>query len=256
MAENRRRKNKTFTCNLYFYGYIIFPDVKGILFLYKDHWKSDLFLGSSIGKIMSYNKYYLLDKFLHLSDNKINGADKTLKYKRFYNMLKRNWNIYLRPGTHLTLDEGVAPFIGISSFKQYMPAKPEKWGLKVYKLADSATNYVLSADLYTGSNETSSNYTIKLVLKLLNDYLWKGHRVFLDSYYCCPHLIQVLYFRDTFVTGMTRNNRVGMPKNKLKDLELAEGGLKSFSNDLMHLDVFKDKKRILLMKKKMEDLKL
>ena len=80
-----------------------FPDAKGkLVLLFLDHWKKDNFLGSNVSKILSFNKYSLMNKFLHLSDNKKNGNNTILKYKNFNLLLKTKWNKYFCPGTHLT----------------------------------------------------------------------------------------------------------------------------------------------------------
>jgi len=43
------------------------------------------------------------------------------------------------PGTGCTVDETLHGFRGMCSFKQYIPNKPSKYGIKVYVLADSKT---------------------------------------------------------------------------------------------------------------------
>ena len=73
----------------------------------------------------------------------------------------------------------------------------------------------------------------------------EGHRIFVDSYYTCPLLARELYFKDTFITGTVRANRVGIPTNKIEVLKLEENQLKIFYNIFMHLDVYKDKKKLL-----------
>ena len=39
-------------------------------------------------------------------------------------------------------------FRGRLSFRQYMPAKPTKYGIKVWMVADSGNGYVLNFDVY------------------------------------------------------------------------------------------------------------
>jgi len=75
---------------------------------------------------LTFNKNSLMNKFLHLSDDKKNSDNAILKYKNFYLLLKTKWNKYFCPGTHLIIDEGVVPFQGRTKYKQKMPAKPEK----------------------------------------------------------------------------------------------------------------------------------
>ena len=48
------------------------------------------------------------------------------------------------------MDEAMIKFQGRSSFKQYMPAKPIKRGIKVWVLGDSSNGYFSKFDVYTG----------------------------------------------------------------------------------------------------------
>lgn len=48
------------------------------------------------------------------------------------------------PGKDLALDESMVAHKGRSVHRQYMPAKPTKWGLKVWVVAESVTGkYIL-----------------------------------------------------------------------------------------------------------------
>lgn len=41
---------------------------------------------------------------------------------------------------------------GRLSYKQYMNAKPTKWGIKIWMLAESPTGYIYKFDVYLGKN--------------------------------------------------------------------------------------------------------
>ena len=43
-------------------------------------------------------------------------------------------------------------FKGRLYFKQYLPKKPTKWGLKAFVLAESAMEYVFEFDVYMGKH--------------------------------------------------------------------------------------------------------
>lgn len=47
------------------------------------------------------------------------------------------------PGCNLTIDEQLKAFRGRSRFRQYMPSKPAKYGIKFWWITDSATSYPL-----------------------------------------------------------------------------------------------------------------
>ena len=65
-----------------------------LVLLFIDQRKKDNFLGKNVSKILSFNKYSLVNKFLHLSDNKKNGDYAILKYRNFYLFLKTKSNKY------------------------------------------------------------------------------------------------------------------------------------------------------------------
>ena len=46
------------------------------------------------------------------------------------------------------MDEGLVKFNGRLSFKQYMPMKPDKFGIKVWMLADADNYYVPRFQVY------------------------------------------------------------------------------------------------------------
>ncbi|UYV77471.1 hypothetical protein LAZ67_15001134 [Cordylochernes scorpioides] len=54
------------------------------------------------------------------------------------------------PTKHLTVDENIIPFKGRCSFKQYLPYKPAKYGIKTYVLCCSCTSYVVNLEIYAG----------------------------------------------------------------------------------------------------------
>ena len=56
------------------------------------------------------------------------------------------------PYEYVTVDETLVPFRGRCSFKQYMPSKPAKYGLKFWCLCDAKTAYCLRMRPYLGTD--------------------------------------------------------------------------------------------------------
>lgn len=54
------------------------------------------------------------------------------------------------PGEYLTINEMLIPFRCRCSFKQYIPNKPAKYGLKMYSLVGARTFYTYNLELYVG----------------------------------------------------------------------------------------------------------
>lgn len=65
---------------------------------------------------------------------------------------------------------------------------------------------------YSGQAENSSlGKTAAVVINFMQDYLCKGHNVFLDNYYNSVPLTQYLSNHQTYVTGTLQMDRVGIP---------------------------------------------
>lgn len=60
------------------------------------------------------------------------------------------------PGENLTVDEQLIPYRGRCPFKQYIPSKPDKYGMKMFWLCDAATGYPLKGIPYLGKMRNSN----------------------------------------------------------------------------------------------------
>ena len=54
------------------------------------------------------------------------------------------------PGSMLTVDEELVTFRGRCPFKQYIPSKPGRYGIKFWILSDSKSSYVYNMKTYIG----------------------------------------------------------------------------------------------------------
>lgn len=88
---------------------------------------------------------------------------------------------------HITADEAMIPCKGRLGFKQYMKAKPHKWGINVSILAESATGYIYSFHIYTGRSAEADALTYGLcyqsVIDLVIGLEGKGQFLYTDNYY-------------------------------------------------------------------------
>jgi len=89
------------------------------------------------------------------------------------------------PGTGCTVGESLRGFRGVCSFKQYIPNKPSKYGIKVYVLADSKTFYLVSSKIYTGAGTHSLGFPVptQAVLDLVSSFSGKSRNITADNYY-------------------------------------------------------------------------
>ncbi|KAK3750318.1 hypothetical protein QZH41_010822, partial [Actinostola sp. cb2023] len=125
-----------------------------------DYWKDDPFLGNEgIKRVMTRNRYQEISQFLHFADSTLTPARGDVGYDRLYkvrpilNAVLENIQMCYYPSKNIAVDEGMIAFKGRLGFRQYMPAKPTKYGIKVWMATDSSNGYVLNFDVYLGSEE-------------------------------------------------------------------------------------------------------
>ena len=147
---------------------------------------------------MSSRRFELLLKFLHLNKSRKQpeweepGYDKLYKVRPLRDAAAKNFQSCYTPTENLSIDESMIGFKGRLAFLQYMPKKPQKWGIKAWVLADAANGYVWNWKLYTGKedNAPSSNLGLahRMVMDLLDDHRLrtKEYRVFMDNFYSSP----------------------------------------------------------------------
>jgi hypothetical protein len=122
-------------------------------------------------------------KFLHCSDNtnKVNYEGPAKLYKIFPVLSHLNYKFHL-PGQNISVDESLTLWKGRLSFKQYMPLKAAKFGIKTYELCEANSGYLWSLVVYTGKDAhfqsslvtQEMNKTTAIVLYLVKPLLEKG----------------------------------------------------------------------------------
>ena len=142
-----------------FYQYLAINTVMGIIQYPKleDYWSQSWpFASSMISSIMSRDRFSLIQKFLHVNDNRKQAQRNEPNYDPIYKIrllitsVISNFQQNYQLGREVSLDEAVISFKGRIWFLQYMPKKPNKWGLKAFSVADAKTGYTYNWKLYAG----------------------------------------------------------------------------------------------------------
>jgi hypothetical protein len=81
-------------------------------------------------------------------------------------------------------------FKGRLYFRQYMPNKPIKWGIKVWAMCESTSGYCLDWYPYCGkdNNATGLGLGHDVVMNLTRNMRGLGHHLFIDNFYSSPQL--------------------------------------------------------------------
>ena len=87
------------------------------------------------------------------------------------------------PEESLTIDEQLFPTKARCRFTQYMPNKPDKFGIKFWVLADVNTKYCLNVMPYLGKDEARvSSLGTHVVMSLMEPYFGRGYNVTTDNF--------------------------------------------------------------------------
>ena len=88
-----------------------------------------------------------------------------------------------KPTKNISVDDRTVGFRGRLSFRQYMPAKPTKYGMAT----DSSDGYILNYDVYLDKepNQRPGIYSLgyNVVIKMVRPFLIKNHHVYFDIFF-------------------------------------------------------------------------
>ncbi|XP_022805006.1 piggyBac transposable element-derived protein 4-like [Stylophora pistillata] len=197
------------------------------------YWSSDEYFGNQgIKKVMSKNRFEEISCYLNFSDSSVEpargtpGFDRLYKIRRIFDSILGNCQTKFKPTKNLSVDEGMIGFRGRLSFRQYMPAKPTKYRIKVWMAADSSNGYVLNFDVYLGKEADGCRRIHGLgydvVTKLIRPFMNRNHHVFFDNFFTSTKLLEHLEANDTYACGTVRSNRKDLPQCAKEKLRVGE----------------------------------
>uniref|UniRef100_A0A8D0GYX9 PiggyBac transposable element-derived protein domain-containing protein n=1 Tax=Sphenodon punctatus TaxID=8508 RepID=A0A8D0GYX9_SPHPU len=136
------------------------------------------------------------------------------------------WQLFLStlsksfvPFESVTVDEQLVSFRGRCPFRQYMPSKPAKYGIKFWLCCDSKTSYVLNGDIYTGREEgapVAHNLGRNVVMKLVVPNLeGSGRNITMDNFFTSVSLARELIPKNLTLVGTMRKNNSEIPREFL-----------------------------------------
>jgi hypothetical protein len=145
----------------------------------------------------------------------------------------------------------MVPWRGRLSFRQYVPGKAHKYGVKMYKVADT-NGYTWNFMIYTGKqNPTASRgHSQTITMQLLEDLAGCHRTVVADNFFTSIVLDKRLLKNDTYLVGTLRRNRVGSGKVVVQK-QLKKGEIYGLQNgDGVKLIKWKDKREVLMISTK------
>lgn len=184
------------------------------------YWSNDDMFGNAfVKRIMSRDRFLTLLSNWHFENNQNdNGTNRIFKIQRLLDLFLNNFKSVIKPGKDLVVDESMIPWRGRLLFRQYIPLKSHKYGIKLYKLC-LPTGYTYNCIVYCGKPAVSTRnigHAHKIVLELIDGLMDEGRVVCGDNFYTSLPLVQELLQRKTFYCGTLRVNRKGIPIDFIK----------------------------------------
>ena len=175
-------------------------------------WRSDSFQTPMYGSIMSKHKFKWIQKCIRFDDKRTRGINRDAPVKELNQLLNEAFDKHLETSSNVTVDERIVGFRGKCKFKVFMPSKPDKYGLKLWILVCSETNYIKKFTLYLGKeNERQTGLGVKVVKDLVGSYT--GKNITCDNYFTCYELCEDLMQNGNTLIGTVRQHRSEIPRS-------------------------------------------
>ena len=163
------------------------------------YWSTDPALNSPFfPSIMSRDRFLQISRYLHFADNtqapRADAADynKLYKLQPFMDLVIPKFQQVYKPNRQLAIDETLIKFKGKVHFRQFIPIKPGRFGIKAFTLAESSSGYLLNSKIYAGKEGDGVQRDLdrRAVMSVIEPYPDKGCYVFMDNYYTSVALFE------------------------------------------------------------------
>lgn len=189
--------------------------------LKSNHQSYEVLWGSMYGPpifraTMGRNRFKSLLRYIRFDDKLTRTArrskDKLAPIRDIWEQIVNNLRKHYIPGANITVDEQLVPFRGRCPFKQYLPSKPDKYGMKIWWACDSGTFYPLNAIPYTGKDVVrATGLGRQVVEKLVEPYEGSNRNVTCDNYFTDHELALSLLSKGLTIVGTVRKNKTFIP---------------------------------------------
>ena len=219
-----------------------------------------LFLHSnSLGQIFSRHRFTQLKRYFSIQNpTTVNppkgeqGNDPLFKVRPLIDLLSTNFRSVYQPQRQVLIDETMVPFKGRLAYKQRIPSKPVRDGIKIFQLTESPSGYSWSFEIYAGKRQGEDQIagdlgvTGLVVTQLLWGLEFQNYEPYTDNFYTSIPLALFLQERGIRLCGTIRANRKYLPKAIIqagKQLKNRGDIVYASSGNLLFL-VWKDRKPV------------
>ena len=169
-------------------------------------------------RVMSRNRFQQISSALRFDDADLRRhsrpTDKLSPIRELFEDWTKNLQDAFIPGDNMTVDEQLVTFRGRCPFRQYIPSKPGKYGIKFWVICDSTTSYVWNMQIYSGKNPKQgreANQGERVVLQMTEQIAGSGRNITADNFFTSLSLARKLKQRKLTYVGTIRKNKPELP---------------------------------------------
>lgn len=141
--------------------------------------------------------------------------DKLCLIHEIFELFVKNCQKNYSAGENVTIDEMLPGFRGRCPFRQYVPLKPSKYGIKVFTLEDSKMSYTYNLEVYAGTQPEGpfrvSNKPPDVVKRMVQPLLGSGRNIMADKWFTDFALVDGLKWHKLNYVGTVRKNNRELP---------------------------------------------
>ena len=176
------------------------------------HWCKDTDVSSDgASQFMRRDRFENILRYLHFNNNSLINNDRFYKVRSLFEYFNKKSKIF--PFTkELSIDESMIKYFGCHGSKQYMRAKPIKFGYKLWTVA-SPDGYLYHLEPYCGAGTMKQDYELghggNIVASLVEEcHVKPGSQLYFDNYFASLNLMDHLSGLDISATATLRSNRL------------------------------------------------
>eukprot|EP00066_Takifugu_rubripes_P014261 XP_011603527.1 PREDICTED: piggyBac transposable element-derived protein 4-like [Takifugu rubripes] len=169
---------------------------------------------------MSLENFHIISRIMRFDNRDDRPArrqrDKLGAIRTVWDKWVRRLPLLYNPGPNVTIDGQLMPFRGHCPFRQYIPSKPAKYGIRIWAACDATSSYAWNLQVSTGKPDGGApekNQGMRVVLDMSQGL--SGHNITCDSFFTSHKLGQELLKRKLTIVGTIRKNRSELPPQLL-----------------------------------------
>lgn len=186
----------------------------------EDLWKNDGTGAELLSCVMSERRFRFILRCIRFDDvrgrSERQKIDKITHIRTIFEMFVNSCKTAYSMSEYTCIDEKLQAFRGKCSFRQYIPSKPAKYGIKIFALCDNLNFYTGNLEIYAGTQPDGpfkiDNGAASVVKRLIQPISKTGRNVTTDNWFTSVELANDLQKTHKLsLLGTLRKNKRQIP---------------------------------------------